>query len=489
MTLLFVVTAMALHCEPAGAIARSAAKLPLTNSIQKENSHLGNAAWRLKVLSYGNQIQGYSSAPSIAAGGTISFAVSTTGTTFSAVVYRMGWYGGTGARVIVTLAAIPGHRYPLPKPARSTGLIVCHWPPAFKLKIPHAWTSGIYLVKLIASNTHEGYIPFVITNPYSNSSFLFIHGLFTDEAYNDWGGKSLYGDHTYPPAQRLAHRAVKVSFSRPFVQNMGSGWFLSWEYQMVRWLERKGYDVTYATDLDVHRHPGILLHHRGIIIAGHDEYWSLPMRNGYGAAVGHGVGLANFAANSGYWQVRLEGKNQPVLVCYKDISRDPVSRSKPWLTTTLWRNPPVSRPESELLGAMYGNYEGSHGPYSWVVSDPHSWVFKGSGAQTGSSIPRVVGQESDLTVGGYPRPRGLQILSRSPIVNGGGARVISNATVYTARSGAHVFNAGAIEWSWGLDDVHQSFWLYHPSTHAPNKLAEKITANVLESFLKSRARN
>jgi hypothetical protein len=324
----------------------------------------------------------------------------------------------------------------------------------------------------------------VVSDPYSRSSLIFIHGLFTDEAYNDWGGKSLYVDSNYPPAQAFAHRAVKVSFARPFVQNMGSGWFLSWEYQMVRWLERKGYDVTYATDLDVHRHPGILLRHNGIIIAGHDEYWTRQMRDGYAAAVAHGVGLANFAANSGYWQVRVVGKSQNVLVCYKDPTRDPLSRTKPWLTTVLWRDPPVSRPENELFGAMYGNYEGTRGPFSWVVSDPRSWVFKGTGVRYGSSIPQVVGQESDLLVVGYPHPRGLHILTRSPIRTEDGGTAISNATVYTAPSGARVFNAGAIEWSWGLDDTHQSFWLYHAKLHEPSKLAEEVTTNVLSSFLK-----
>ena len=469
---------------PSLAATRADGRIPVhfLNPIQRENALPGTRSWRLSVLSYRDQIEGYPSVPSVPSRGSISFSVSTTAPTFTAVIYRMGWYRGNGGREMLSIPRLSGHRYPKPKPNKATGLILCRWPTAFTVKIPRSWVSGVYLVKLTASNAHQGYIPFVVTDPSSHSPLLFVHGLFTDEAYNDWGGKSLYGDSRYGPQKTFGHRAVKVSFLRPFVQNMGSGWFLSWEYHMVRFIERRGYDVTYLTDLDVHRNPRMLRNHRGLIIAGHDEYWSLPMRNGFAAAVTHGVNLANFAANTGYWQVRLEGKRDTILVCYKDVLRDPLSRHRPALATTTWRSPPVSRPESALLGAMYGYYEGSRGPFTWVVSDPHSWVFRGTRARRGSSIPGVVGQESDLVVDGYPHPRGLQILASSPIRDTSGSRGISNATLYTARSGAQVFNAGAIEWSWGVDDTSQTFWLYHPRSNRPSRLAERVTANVLNRF-------
>jgi hypothetical protein len=457
----------------------------VANPIQIENALPGTRAWEIKVLSFHGEIQGYASSPSVEPGQTISFSVSTTAREFKAGIYRMGWYGGAGARFMRYLSWMPGHRRPTPKPQKSTGLIACWWPISFSITLPQTWVSGIYLVKLTASNTHQAYIPFTVTDPTSHSAFLFIHGVFTDEAYNAWGGKSLYEDVHAQPGRAYDNRATEVTFQRPFGQNQGAGWFLSWELHMVRFLERGGYDVSYATDLDAHERPWILLRHRAVLVVGHDEYWSREIRDGMDAAVAHGVNLANFAANTGYWQVRvgaLNGEADRVILCYK-TSRDPITRTEPWLTTTLWRNPPVNRPESELTGAMYGGYDGNHAPFNYVVTDPSSWVFAGTGLRRGFVIRNIVGQEADLVQSRYPHPAGLHVLSASPFhTSGPGGGFKANSTIYQARSGAYVFDAGTIDWSWGLDDLRQSFWLYPPYPSRPSPAAETITRDVLSRF-------
>ncbi|HZT96636.1 MAG TPA: N,N-dimethylformamidase beta subunit family domain-containing protein [Chloroflexota bacterium] len=451
------------------------------NPVQMENRLPGTKSWRLKVLSYQGEIQGYASSPSVSPNGTISVSVSTTGKTFVANVYRMGWYGGKGARLVLSLSPMLGHRRPMPKPNPRTGLIICHWPVSFTIHVGASWLSGIYMVKLTASNTHQAYVPFTVTSPASDARFIFIHGVFTDEAYNDWGGKSLYVGLGYPPSQQYNHRAVKVAFHRPFVQNMGAGWFFSWEYHMVRWLERRGYDVTYATDLDVDLHPALLLRHRAILITGHDEYWSRSIRSGMYEAVGRGVSLANFAANTGYWQVRIEPyhhQRDELVVCYK-TSPDPLRFRKPWLTTTMWRNPPLNEPESELTGAMYGSYEGSHGPFNWTVTSPRNWIFRGTGLRTGSQIEGIVGHEIDTVVPGYPHPR-LHVIAASRIIDSDDHVQTAKSTIYRNAHGATIFDAGTIDWSWGLDDVRQNFWLYPPIPRRPDVAAQVITANILK---------
>src|SRR5579884_74417 len=457
--------------------------------IQRENAKPGTTGWEIKVLSYHGEIQGYASAAGVSAGHSISFSVSTTAARFRADVYRMGWYDGDGARLMTSVTHLRGHLRSRPKPDSHTGMIVCHWPVSFRLTVPASWVSGVYMVKLTGSNTHQAYIPFVVTDPSSRSTYLFVHAVFTDEAYNTWGGKSLYADISYPTAaQQYAHRAVEVSFERPFVQNMGAGWFFSWEIHMVRWLEQRGYDVDYGTDLDVANRPALLLRHRAVLVVGHDEYWTRGMRNAYDEAVAHGVGLGNFAANSGFWQIRLESLGRQAdaaMVCYK-TSRDPLSERHPKLTTTEFRSPPLNRPEQELTGAMYGAYEGAHGPSAWVVSRPKSWVFRGTHMRRGAKIPKVLGQEVDWVYHRYPRPHGVQILAHSPLLDSGNVSRVANATVYRARSGAWVFDAGAIEWSWGLDDLRQSFWLYKAAPKHPNHDAEIITANVLAAFSRGR---
>jgi len=457
------------------------------NPIQVENALPGTTSWQLEVLSLHGEIQGYASSPSVQPGQTISFYVSTKSAKFDADIYRMGWYRGKGARLIMKIPWMPGHLRRVPKPDRTTGLLACGWPKSFQITVPSSWVSGIYLVKLTGSSTHQAYIPFTVTDPTSHSTYLFIHAVFTDEAYNSWGGKSLYVDiNVHGALRQYNNRAVMVSFQRPFEQSQGAGWFLSWELHMVRWIESKGYDVSYATDLDVAESPQILLQHKAILIVGHDEYWTRSIRNGMDAAVAHGVNLANFAADTGYWQVRLEPLgNEPdqVIVCYK-TSPDPIAKTNRSLVTTEWRLPPVSRPESELTGAMYGGFDGTHPPYAWVVADASDWIFKGSGLKNGSRIPEIVGQEADTIIHRYPVPQGLAVLASSRFHDVGGINFKAKATIYQAPSGAWVFNAGTIEWSWGLDDFVEpnADWLYPAYPKHPSPAAETITSNVLNRF-------
>jgi hypothetical protein len=73
---------------------------------------------------------------------------------------------------------------------------------------------------------------------------------------------------------------------------------------MIRFLEREGYDVTYSTDVDTHENGRTILNHKGMLVVGHDEYWSWPMRDNVEGARDKGLNVAFFAANTSYWQVR-----------------------------------------------------------------------------------------------------------------------------------------------------------------------------------------
>jgi hypothetical protein len=462
---------------------------PSANPILVENSLPGTTAWKLSSPALKDQISGYPSRESVRPGQQISFSVRTLEPWFGASIYRMGWYGGAGARLMASFPWLPGHAWTVPKPNRRTGLLVCNWPASFGIAVPAGWVSGIYLVKLTDSMGYQSYIPFTVLESGTTSPLLMIDTITTSEAYNWWGGKSLYVDIKERGATaQFAHRAVMVSFDRPFVQNAGAGWFLSWEIHMVRWLEKNGYDVGYANDLDLNDDHSILLNRKGIIITGHDEYWSAAMRNAMDAAVTSGVSLANFAANTGYWQIRFAalGSNPDgIEVCYKDFHRDPVHTRHPRQATVEWRSKWINRPESELLGAMYQDFEGTHGPFAWVAKNPHGWVFARSGLHRGSRVDGMVGHEEDAVLAGYPHPKGLHVLSASAVIDSIGHHRVSNSTFYQARSGAVVFDGSTIDWSYGLDDVRQDFWNYPPARRAPSTAIERITANVLNRALGS----
>ena len=59
---------------------------------------------------------------------------------------------------------------------------------------------------------------------------------------------------------------------------------------MVGFLESEGYDVSYTTDVDTHERGSLLTNHNGFLSVGHNEYWSLQMRQNVTAARDAGVG-------------------------------------------------------------------------------------------------------------------------------------------------------------------------------------------------------
>lgn len=471
------------------------------NPIQRENQSPGTTSWQLsKPAPYDAKtfdfptIEGYAWTTSAQAGDELQFSVSTTSPSFSADIYRMGWYQGKGGRLMQSITAIQGHTFPLPSPDVSTGLIEANWPVAFTLKTNPGWISGMYMVKLTASHGEQAYIPFVLRSS-RPADFAFIHTVNTDEGDNTWGGTSLLRNLT---STFRGSRAFKVSFDRPFAQDTGAGLFFWYEYPMVRWLEQNGYDVSYLSDPDLQNNPASLQSYHALLIVGHSEYWSMQMRDALEAAVNKGVNLAVFAANTIYWQIRYEprsgGQSFPerVLVCYKGQGRqDPFYGKENAQVTVTFRQAPLHSPEQAFLGVMYASYwQPKEGGFPWVVANAASWVFAGTGLKNGDRLPGLVGYEYDKIFSDYPIPQGLQILATSPIVDVNQNHDVSNATLYTAASGARVFDAGTIEWSWGLDSNSSIEKYWSPGNKSPhpslvNKNAQKITANILQNFLRT----
>ena len=467
------------------------------NPVQQENLLPGTPDWQITKqppadttnYSHDKGIEGYTSQTSVMVGSTINFAVSTVTSTFTADIYRLGWYQGIGARLVQTIANIPGKSYSVPKPQASTGLIEAKWSWAFSLQVPSNWVSGMFVAKLTDTNGEQIYVPFIVKSP-TKTALVMVHTANTDEAYNIWGGTSLYQDLTNKVA---AGRAYKVSFDRPFYYNQGMGNMFNWEYPMVRWMEENGYDVSYLSDEDLtNSKSNALLGYKGILIVGHSEYWSSSMRANLQVAINSGVSLASFAANNIYWQIRYQassysGANR-IIVCYKSASLDPMSQTKPQLTTVNFRSAPVLLPEQSLLGSMYNSYlQGSGDP--WVVSDATSWIFGGTNMQNGDSIPGLVGYEFDSDSAQYPSPltatgadgvKGVEILSTSPVTDVYNNQTVSNSTLYTSPNGARVINMGTIQWAWGLDSFGTA---YNAQATVVSQSAQQITANILYNFV------
>ena len=478
------------------------------NPIVVENLRPGTRAWQLERPATRREIEGYGSATSVDRAGVIALYVNTASPSFDVEIFRMGWYQGLGARRVWAQSLLPGTAQRMPTMDPATGLVDCQWinPVSITAENPDDrtdWPSGIYLAKLTESVARaQSYILFVGRDDLGHAGLLFQLSVTTYQAYNPWGGKSLYhwgsSDHK---------RASKVSFNRPFAANpqnpaaafgVGAGEFLTnlqphpatypvsnagWDFNMVRWLERQGFDLSYCTNLDTHSSPALLRRHKAWLSVGHDEYWTREMRQHVEAARDGGVHLGFFTANCAYWQIRLEpsaatGTADRVMVCFKKAARDPwvAGGGDPSRATDKWRSESVNRPEDQLIGVMYA---GDPVDANIVIKLPGHWVFANTGLVAVAELPGLLGYEVDA-VHGRP-PDALEILAESPwtALNDPGRSGVAHMTVYAAASGAMVVATGSIQWSWGLDDFNA------PGLRSSrlNPAAQQITRNVLMRFL------
>jgi hypothetical protein len=480
---------------------------PSASPTAVENLFAGSENWGMRRSGFqvaddiGKQIKGYASATSVNKGESITFHVTVNPVPqqYTMDVYRMGWYQGLGGRLMMPrigpLSGVSQPECPVDvNTSTNTGLIECNWTAGYTLTVPTTWTSGVYMVQLTNAQGYQNHIPFVVRDDARRADILYQQSVTTYQAYNNYPddgatGKSIYDFNSRGPTTVSgAPRAVKVSWNRPY-KGEGSGEYFSWEYYMVRWLERSGYDVKYSTNLDTHQNSARLLDSKAFLSIGHDEYWSRTMYDGVERARDAGVSLGFFGADAVFWQVRFEpslvnGAADRVMVAYKNGAIDPVASDperRP-TTTVLWRDPILNRPEQQLIGVQFTSQLPDNANAPYVVTNSSSWVYQGTGLVDGDSIPGIVGYEADSSMPGVPLPTAAidpatgqstyQVLSQSPFHDNVGAEHIANSSIYQAPSGAWVFGAGTNSWSWGLDLPG----VVHPHI-------QRITANVLNRFL------
>jgi hypothetical protein len=425
---------------PAAAVAAQGDRGP--GWVVAENRRLGTRGWRIADPGPPDAIQGWADRVSVAQGGRVRLYVSTRAGRFRVEAYRMGWYGGLGGRLVWRSPPLPGRRQSPPTRTPGTDMVATHWRPSLTVPVTSGWPPGDYLLKLVAP-TGQRYVPLTVRDDTSHAPLVILNAVTTWQAYNRWGGRSLY----VGPDGRLETRSRVVSFDRPYGAEQGAGDFLGNEFPLVRLAESLGLDVTYWTDVDLHQHPQRLLAHHGLISLGHDEYWSTRMRRGAEAARARGVNLAFLGANAVFRHIRLEpsptGPDRQE-VNYKPWSAgdDPAWRTDPSEVTTDWRQPPLDDPESRLLGAEY-DCNPTRAP--GVVVAAGSWLLAGTGVRAGTRLPDLIGDEYDRLRPTAPHPPGVRLLLHSPVRCRGQAS-FADATWYTAASGAGVFDAGTGSW-------------------------------------------
>jgi hypothetical protein len=310
------------------------------NPIVDENLLAGTGAFQLTASGFASGVTGFAARTCIDRGETLAVKIVSFLTGVNATghidVYRLGYYGGEGARLVHTVSSLT---FTTQSAAQSD--------PQFGLRSDSAWTttatipgsatgiSGVYVIKIVTDGGKENHIPFIVRDDRRARDLLVVMPTNTWQAYNSWPGgggdaKSLYtsnsdpGSGTVPTTATV--RASKVSFDRPWV-NVGSyyDWVLHTEFPLIFWLEKNGYDIVYSDDTRMHGDPSQLLpaNTKTLVLAGHSEYWTSEMRTNVEAARDAGTNIVSFSANTAYWQVRYENFASPdnprTMVCFKTI--------------------------------------------------------------------------------------------------------------------------------------------------------------------------
>jgi hypothetical protein len=442
--------AVELTALPGGAVVPTAAW------VQNENARAGTVDWVVTGHQFPRAIEGYADVTSAVAGSDVTLFVNTIARSFHVEAYRMGYYQGLGARLVWTSDDVAGAIQPSATVTPGLNTVQCPWTPSLSVPVDGTWPPGAYLLKLVGDSGEQQYIPLCLRDDDSTAAFVVQHSVTTWQAYNLYGGYSLYNGLTggglsfgqSTAGKDFAHRSRAVSFDRPFSQDwaQGASDFIGNEFPLLFHMESLGLDLTYWTDVDFHERPELLLHHRCLFSLGHDEYWSLPMRDGSITALDLGVNLGFLGANACYRQIRLAstsvGPNR-LQVCYKSAAEDPLFGTDDAVVTgPEWSAPPTSWPESQLIGSMYQDVAADA---DLVVTDPLSWIWAGTGVTAGQKLPHVIQGEYDRFDSTLSGPRNVEIAAHSPVANRGPGRY-SDVTWYTTYGGGGVFATGNASW-------------------------------------------
>lgn len=468
----------ALFAPPAVAVAECPTG---QNRIVCENEKPGSPWQEWDVQGAGDSsIQGFATDISVNVGERIDFKVDTDAADYTIDIYRTGWYQGLGARKITTVS--PSSSLPQIQPEClsdvSTELTDCGtWAVSGSWDVPSDAVSGVYLAKLTRTdNGDASHITFIVRDESSTSDVLVQTSDPTWHAYNLYGGSDFYsgGDNG---------RAYKISYNRPFATRAGieaRDFYFGAEYPLVRFLERNGYDVSYFSGVDTDRHGDLLKNHNVFLSVGHDEYWSGAQRENVEAARESGVNLQFLSGNEVYWRTRYEpsstgGNDYRTLTSYKETwSNTKIDPSEQWTGT--WRDPRFADtdagaglPENALTGTAYVVNSGDM-PVTVNEQEGKMRLWRDTALasqQPGGKTelaPHTVGYESNEDLPNGFRPPGLIHLSTTTgdvpeYLQDFGNQVAPgttthHSTLYKADSGALVFSAGSIQWTWGLDQWH-----------------------------------
>ncbi|MBE0592602.1 MAG: hypothetical protein IH616_09415, partial [Gemmatimonadales bacterium] len=255
----------------------------------------------------------------------------------------------------------------------------CNWPETVSFQIPENWKSGLYRARFSTADGQND-VYFVVRAKEPGASKIVVSvPMTTAEAYNDWGGKSVY---EYSSSSDI--KAERLSMSRPFNASRSGDKYTAWMPKFVEWAQDQGIDLEFIANTDLHYHPGILEPYDLFVTIGHDEYWSAEMRAEVERHLDAGGNAAFFSGNNMWWKVRFEEPSASLprgrmLVDKKNLQAR--ADNTPELHQGNWF---MVDPEVKLFGAGYArggwreDFIGGDVP-NFTVKRPGHWAFAGTG--------------------------------------------------------------------------------------------------------------
>jgi hypothetical protein len=455
-------------------------------AVAAENALPGTHAWWPSIAGNRPGIEAYLDRVSVRPGDKVGLYVNATGPV-TVTALRIGWYGGAGSRSVwhgstvakpqpkaTTLSA------PLPDLGgmKGTRAIVARWTMTTLLDTTD-WPEGQYLIRL----DHAGaarVVPLIVRSADARGRVLVVAATMTWQAYNLWGGASLYEGGA---DESFGNRSFAVSYDRPYSDGYGAGHYIGHDLGLDQLAESEGLPLAWTTDYDVAQNPRLLDGATAIVFGGHSEYWTGAERDAVTAAVAKGSNLAIFGANTAYWRVRLAGRTvglpgQPdrrgglprLVVGAKDAGLDPLAKKDPAGAMARFRDKPAPRPEEALTGMRYDCFPAKA---ALTVADATWWGWAGTGLKNGDTLPGVVAPESDRVYPAADLPHPMQVVAYTKF-NCRGHLTAQTSVYWAAPSGAGVFTAGTMDWPCAARQLCTL-----PDPNRTSALLSRVTRNIL----------
>jgi len=375
--------------------------------------------------------------------------------TFEAL--RIGWYGGSGARLMWKSKPINLKKQKIPIIKNLQRMVETKWKKTVSFTVGNDWTPGFYLIASVSpKGIIESIAPLIVRSPLATSKLLLVHSTLTWDAYNQFGGRSLYLGPGGSVVSRRAERSRMVSLDRPF-EGSGANHIDRDGITLVQFLEKENLSVDQVSDIDLDQWPSLSTHYSGVVFGSHAEYFTRRMFNTIAADRNQGINLAFLGANNAYWQTRLAdspiGPNRHVIV-YRKATEDPVTNNNE--VSVEFQDPRVNTPPNLLTGTM------THGVHVYgtiYAAEIPNWLK----IPKYTSINGISGDtEIDATSTNAAQPSNVHVLFTGQLLfrDPGPAaeeekssfrRVPIEETVWFATpSGSAVFDAGITTWSCNL---------------------------------------